>query len=160
MGCSLVTVKQDPFPTMTVTADAPEPEPPPPEEPKRVEVTGEQIKIKEKIQFALGSATIEEASFDLLNEIAKVMTDNAQITKVQIEGHTDASGSKRVNRKLSAKRAKSVVAYLVKAGIDKNRMVAKGFGPDRPLEGLEPNDEAHRRVEFNILESANAEGGE
>jgi OOP family OmpA-OmpF porin len=163
MGCSLVTVKQDPFPTMTVTAEAPKPPPPPP--PKRVEVTKEKIKINEKIQFAFDSAEIREESFSLLNEIAQVMKDNPQILKVSVEGHTDTTGKASYNRKLSERRAKSVVEFLSKAGVDKGRMDPKGFGPDRLLPDLGPEDEAHRRVEFNIIERAPegagaAEGGD
>ena len=156
LGCSLVTVKQDPFPPITIKADAPAvPEPPPVEEPpERVVVTAKAIKITEKIQFAVDSAKIEAASFDLLNEIAKVMSENKHITKVQVEGHTDSDGGAKYNRKLSDKRSKSVVAYLVKAGVDEGRMVAKGFGLEKPIETNDTREgkEANRRVEFNILE--------
>ena len=155
MGCSLVTVKQDPFPAMTVKADAPAaPEPPKEEPPERVVVTAKAIEITEKIQFAVDSATIRPASFDLLNEIAKVMIENKHITKVQVEGHTDSDGGARYNLKLSDRRAKSVVAYLVKAGVDESRMVAKGFGLEKPIATNDTREgkEANRRVEFNILE--------
>ena len=94
-GCGLVTVKQDKFPTMEVKADRPaEPEPPPPPPPpKKVVVTEKAIEIKEKVQFATGSADILEESHALLNEVAGVMKDNPRIKLVQVEGHTDSTGS-------------------------------------------------------------------
>ncbi len=158
VGCGLVTVKQDPYSKMTINADAPAP-PPPRQEEKRVEVTESSIVINEKIQFAFDSAVIEEASFDLLNEIAEVMQANTHITKVQVEGHTDSTGGAGYNKKLSNQRAKSVVAYLTKAGVDKSRMVSKGFGLDKPIASNDTDEgkEANRRVEFNILEQSSKE---
>jgi len=156
-ACSLVTVEQKPFSPLQISAAPP---PPPPEEPKRVEVTGDAIKIADKIQFEYNSADIKEESFGLIDEIAAVLKDNARITKVDVEGHTDSSGSARYNRKLSLKRAKSVVAYLVDKGIDAGRLEAKGYGAEKPIA---PNDtdegkDANRRVEFNIVEQG--DGGE
>jgi len=159
-ACSLITVEQKPFSPLDVKAERPEPPPPPPEEPKRVEVTDTNIKISEKIQFALGSAEIKEESFALCDEIAAVIKDHPNITKVQVEGHTDSTGSAGINRKLSLSRAKSVVAYLVGKGIDKKRLVAKGFGPDKPIADNETEEgrETNRRVEFNILEQGQKDG--
>jgi len=169
-GCSLVTVKQKPFPTMEVKAEKPaepEPDPEPEPEPKKVVVTEKAIEINEKVQFQLGSAEILEESHALLNEVAQVLKDNPRITLVQVEGHTDTTGGKRINKKLSKARAKSVMEFLVNAGVDKARLQSKGFGPDRPIQENDTQEgrEANRRVEFNILEqdkpkTAEAEGEE
>jgi OmpA-OmpF porin, OOP family len=146
-ACSLVTVQQDPFEPLDVTAKAPPPKPP------RVVLTASSIKISEKVQFKLGSAELLPDSFGLLDEVAGVMRDNAQIERVQIEGHTDSTGSAKINKKLSKERAESVRAYLMKKGIEEKRMVAVGFGPDKPIADNATPDgqEANRRVEFNIV---------
>jgi outer membrane protein OmpA-like peptidoglycan-associated protein len=119
-----------------------------------VVITREKIKILDKVQFATGSAKILAKSFPLLDQIAGVLTGQARIKLVQVEGHTDNVGQPESNKKLSEDRAKSVVEYLVKKAIAAGRLKAVGFGQEKPLE---PNDtakgkEANRRVEFNILE--------
>jgi outer membrane protein OmpA-like peptidoglycan-associated protein len=146
-ACSLVTVQQDPFEPLDVTAKAPPPKPP------RVVLTASSIKISEKVQFKLGSAELLPDSFGLLDEVAGVMRDNSQIERLQIEGHTDSTGSAKINKKLSKERAESVRAYLMKKGIEDKRMVAVGFGPDKPIADNTTPDgqEANRRVEFNIV---------
>jgi OmpA-OmpF porin, OOP family len=146
-ACSLVTVQQDPFEPLDVTAKAPPPKPP------RVVLTASSIKISEKVQFKLGSAELLPDSFGLLDEVAAVMRDNAQIERLQVEGHTDSTGSAKINKKLSKERAESVRAYLMKKGIEDKRMVAVGFGPDKPIADNATPDgqEANRRVEFNIV---------
>jgi outer membrane protein OmpA-like peptidoglycan-associated protein len=146
-GCSLVTVEQDPFPPLQVRAERPPPGPP------RVVVTASSIKITEKIQFKTGSAEILPESFGLLDEIVEVLKANPQIQLVQVEGHTDSTGGAAINRKLSNDRAAAVRAYLVKKGIAGKRLVAKGFGPDRPIASNDTDEgrEQNRRVEFNIV---------
>ena len=146
-GCSLVTVQQEPFEPLQVTAKQPPPKP------QRVVLTDSSIKISDKVQFKLGSAELLPESFGLLDEVVGVLRDNPQIELLQVEGHTDSTGGAAINRKLSGERAASVRTYLTGKGIEAKRLVAKGFGPDRPIatndtpEGQEQN----RRVEFNIL---------
>jgi outer membrane protein OmpA-like peptidoglycan-associated protein len=146
-GCSLVTVQQEPFPPLPIQADRPPPGP------DRVVLTASSIQIADKVQFETGKAEILPESFALLDEVAEVFLDNEQITLVQVEGHTDKTGSASINKKLSQQRAESVRAYLIDKGVNKKRMVAKGFGPERPL--AQGDDDAsleqNRRVEFNIL---------
>lgn len=146
-GCSLITVQQEPFPTLEIRADRPPPAPP------RVVLTASSITIGDKVQFATGSAEILAVSHSLLDEVAKVLSDNPQIELIQIEGHTDSTGTAAINRKLSQQRAESVMRYLAGRGITGGRMKARGFGPDRPIADNATDDgkEKNRRVEFNIL---------
>jgi len=146
-GCSLVTVEQDPFPPMEISAKRPAPPP------ARVVLTDSSIVIHDKIQFKLGSAEILPESHALLDEVARVFVDNPQIELVKIEGHTDITGSAGINRKLSKQRAESVREYLIKAGVAGKRMVALGFGPDKPIadNGTPEGQDKNRRVEFNIV---------
>ena len=125
---------------------------------QRVEVTLKKIVIREKIFFELDKAVIQQQSFSLLDEIAKVFNDNPRIKLVEIQGHTDSAGKASYNKKLSERRAQAVVDYLVKKGVAKDRLTAKGFGFTEPLVPLEKGKketpeaaEKNRRVEFLIL---------
>ena len=149
-GCSLLAEKTRPFEPLEiqVRAEAPAPQPT-----TKVIVTATKIDIHDKVQFQVNSATILQVSYSLLDDVARVMTQNPQIELVQVEGHTDAQGSVAGNRQLSQQRAESVVQYLIGQGVDARRLVAKGFGPDKPIgdNNTEEGREQNRRVEFNIL---------
>ena len=116
-------------------------------------LTASSIQITDKVQFETGKSEILPVSFGLLDEVAGVLKDNPQIELLQVEGHTDSTGSAGINRKLSQARAESVMKYLTGKGVGGKRMVAKGFGPDRPLASNDTDEgkEQNRRVEFNIL---------
>jgi outer membrane protein OmpA-like peptidoglycan-associated protein len=146
-GCSLVTVQQDPFPALEIRADRPAPPPP------RVVLTDSNIQILDKVQFETGSDKLLPVSFPLLDQVAQVMVENAQIELVEIQGHTDSTGSAGINRKLSAARAESVKRYLVDKKVAKGRLVGKGYGPDVPIadNATAEGRDANRRVEFKIL---------
>jgi peptidoglycan-associated lipoprotein len=58
--------------------------------------------------------------------------------KIEIAGHTDNKGDDKYNQTLSQKRAESVVNYLIKKGIAKTRLVAKGYGEQRQLHQTTP----------------------
>jgi len=117
-----------------------------------VTILKDEIKISQKIQFKKDSAEIQGGvSFKILDVVFSILQMNPTI-KVQIQGHTDNSGSREKNMELSQKRAESVMNYLVKKGIDASRMEAVGYGPDYPIADNSTNKgrEANRRVEFKI----------
>ena len=122
--------------------------------PPRVEVRDNKIEIHEKIQFDFDKATIKPASFDLMNEIASVITKNPQIKRLRIEGHASAEGDAKHNKTLSDERSKAVMKYLTDHGISSKELVAAGYGSDRPIADNTTEDgrEKNRRVEFVILE--------
>ena len=104
--------------------------------------------IRASIEPHMTTAQLDEEG------VVQVLRDSPEIRKVRIDGHTDARGTPVHNRRLSHRRAQSVLQYLVQAGIDRSRLAAKGFGPDQPLV---PNDTAshrakNRRVEFVVLD--------
>lgn len=84
------------------------------------------------IFFATGNAKLLTKSNKSLNEVAAILK-NDQDLKLDIEGHTDNTGSQKVNQPLSEKRAQAVLAYLKTKGIDENRISAIGYGADRPV---------------------------
>jgi OOP family OmpA-OmpF porin len=130
------------------------PPPPPPPEPKRVELTQDQIVIHDKIQFETNKAVIKPESFGLLDEITAAIKDAPQIKKLSIEGHTDDVGADKYNQKLSDQRAASVKQYLTEHGVDAARLVSKGWGEAKPIadNATEEGKEKNRRVEFIIVE--------
>jgi OmpA-OmpF porin, OOP family len=123
-----------------------------------VVVTSTEITIKQQIQFALDSAVILPESFGLLTEIADTTIRHPEIRRVEVQGHTDNSGTPDHNKMLSEQRAESVRAWLVQHGVMADRLVAKGYGQDKPLvPNVTPQMRAsNRRVQFIILEKADA----
>jgi outer membrane protein OmpA-like peptidoglycan-associated protein len=125
------------------------------QEPQLVLITKEQLKILEKVFFQLNSARILPSVFPLLDNIASVIQAHPEIEQIRIEGHTDRTGRLDFNMKLSRRRAASVVDYLVRKGVSKDRLVSEGFGPTRPIvpDAKTRADLAkNRRVEFHIVE--------
>ncbi len=116
-----------------------------------VMIKKDRIVITQKIHFRTGKARIRKKSFHILDAVVSVLKINPEI-QVRVEGHTDSRGRAKYNRGLSERRAKSVLRYLVEAGINPDRLTAEGFGPDRPIESNESREgrAANRRVEFHI----------
>jgi outer membrane protein OmpA-like peptidoglycan-associated protein len=128
--------------------------------PQSVRVSETEVLILEQVQFDTNKATIKKVSDPLLDEVAGVFKEHPELTKIEVQGHTDSRGSRQLNTKLSQDRAESVVKALVKRGIAEGRMVPKGYGPDKPI-GDNATDEGrqkNRRVQFVILEKVNKEG--
>lgn len=111
-----------------------------------------QIEIKEKIYFAYNKWDILPKSFGLLNQVAQVLKDYPTM-KISIEGHTDSDGPDAYNQMLSEKRAGSVKDYLIKQGIEEERLQSVGFGESKPIASNRTprGKEANRRVEFRIV---------
>jgi len=120
--------------------------------PRGVRVTKTAIIIDEKIYFQTAKAVILPKSFDILNSVAQAMKDYEKI-RVQVQGHTDSDGSEAYNLKLSNRRANAVREYMMKAGIDENRLESKGFGESTPIaeNKTAAGKEKNRRVEFKII---------
>lgn len=110
----------------------------------------------ENIYFEYNSATIKPISYSILDAIATTLELNPDITRIEVQGHTDERGSDTYNLNLSQARAESVVAYLAGKGIAESRLVGQGYGERVPLDQRH-NQEAwakNRRVEFLILKRA------
>ncbi len=126
-----------------------------------VEVRGREITIKQQIQFALDSAVILPESFGLLTEIADAMIRDLPTRHVEVQGHTDNSGTPEHNKTLSEQRAEAVRLWLVQHGVASDRLIARGYGQEKPLV---PNTSAasrgrNRRVQFIIVDSDTAAPG-
>ncbi len=117
---------------------------------KPVEV-GSQI-VLHNIFFDFNSAELQSESIGELRRILRVMKENPEI-RVEIAGHTDSVGTKGYNQKLSQARAQSVVDWLVQNGIEKDRLIAKGYGETKPVadNGTEEGRAKNRRVTFTVM---------
>ena len=113
-----------------------------------------QIKITERIEFEFDSAKLVSSSTPVLEAVLKILDEHPEITDVLVEGHTDNVGKPAYNKKLSDKRAASVVKWLLDHGITKERMRSAGIGMDRPIASNddEVGRQTNRRVEFHIKE--------
>ncbi len=95
------------------------------------------VEIKQKmtlrgVNFKTASAELLEESYYVLEQVYNSLEAYPNV-KIEIDGHTDNVGNAQDNLVLSYQRAKSVMDYLIMRGISPNRMVAKGFGKDRPV---------------------------
>ena len=124
-----------------------------PQKYKLLVVTESKIELKQTVYFATRRARIKRRSYGLLDEVARALDENSTI-RVRIEGHTDSRGRERFNLRLSRSRAQAVRKYLIKRGIAPDRMVAKGFGEDKPIADnrTRAGRAQNRRVEFVITE--------
>ncbi len=125
----------------------------------KVKVTREKIEILDRVYFDTARATIQKRSYDVLNQVAATLKAHPEVTKLRVEGHTDSRGGAAMNQKLSQERADAVVDYMVDRGIDRDRLVAKGFGESQPIadNGTAKGRAKNRRVEFMIIDTAKTE---
>ena len=110
----------------------------------RAELTG--------VNFKVGSAELIPTSLKTLDNAIAGLKRNAK-AKVEIEGHTSSEGSDDFNQKLSEDRANSVMEYMIKKGISKDRVTAVGYGSSRPKEdnATEAGRKANRRIEIRVV---------
>jgi outer membrane protein OmpA-like peptidoglycan-associated protein len=82
--------------------------------------------------------------------VATSLVDNPTVT-VEVGGHTDNTGRKATNVRLSQARANTVRDYLIGKGVDGARITAKGYGPDQPVaeNTTVAGRAANRRVELS-----------
>lgn len=137
--------------------------------------------VVENIFYEFDKATLTNNSKEALDELLLMLNDNPNIT-IELSAHTDRKGSAQYNQNLSQRRAQSVVDYLIKGGIEKDRLTAVGYGKENPkhvtknmlktydfleegavldeeyILGLSPEEQAaadqiNRRTEFKVLKT-------
>lgn len=87
--------------------------------------------VVENIFYDFDKATLRPESKAALDELVQLLKDNPHVA-VEMSAHTDRIGSDEYNMELSERRAKSVVAYLVAAGIAPARLTWQGYGETKP----------------------------
>ncbi|GGI26114.1 OmpA family protein [Pedobacter mendelii] len=102
------------------------------------------------LEFDLGKSTIRSKSYSTLNRVAGLLVDKN--FSLKLAGHTDNTGGRELNLRLSKERAESVKAYLVSQGVNASRVEATGYGPDQPISTNKTaaGRQENRRVEFTL----------
>jgi outer membrane protein OmpA-like peptidoglycan-associated protein len=118
-----------------------------------------KIFVLENIYFDFDKYNIRPDAALELDKLVQLLFDNPEI-KIEMSSHTDSVGTRDYNIELSQNRAQSTVNYLISKGVAPDRLVARGYGEERPVarntnpdgtdnpEGRQKN----RRTEFKILE--------
>ncbi len=109
------------------------------------------LNMPSNITFATDQDAISPAFFPTLNSVAVVLRKFNR-TLIDVNGHTDSTGSLAHNQDLSQRRAYSVANYLGDQGIDQRRVSAMGFGPSQPIasNASAAGRAQNRRVEITI----------
>ena len=118
--------------------------------------TESHLLLSQRVFFDYDSDTIRSVSLPILNEVARTLRANPDITSVRIEGYTDAHGDAQYNLDLSYRRARAVVEYLITQGVGREHLDYQGYGASHPVaDDRTPEGQAlNRRVEFTILAQA------
>lgn len=138
-----------------------------------------KVFVLENIYYDLDESFIRPDAAVELDKLVLLLQDNPQI-KIELSSHTDSRQTDAYNNRLSDRRAKSAVNYLVEQGIEPSRLVARGYGESKPFkikdengndiiltetyiesfEDIDKREELHqlnRRTEFKILEITSTE---
>lgn len=87
--------------------------------------------VIENIFYDYDRATLRPESKEALDEMVQILNDNPNVT-IEMASHTDRHGSDAYNIDLSARRARSVIDYLIEHGIPAERLQSQGYGESRP----------------------------
>ena len=113
--------------------------------------TGLKVTFDNGILFATNKSNLSASAKTELSKFATSLKNN-EMTSVNIYGHTDNTGTRAVNEKLSLERANSVKTYLVNSGVGSSRLTAEGVAYDYPVASndTEAGRAQNRRVEVYI----------
>jgi len=120
--------------------------------PPLVDVTPKELKLRQAIHFEKDSALIASDSTPLLEEVADALARAPRSAHVEIQGHTDDSGTPEHNKSLSQARAGAVLEWLTNHGIEPSRLSAKGYGQEHPQSpNVTPQGRArNRRIQIML----------
>jgi NitT/TauT family transport system substrate-binding protein len=127
-------------------------------EPKIAE-TGTPVFTKPvTINFDSGASELDAESMAILNNQLVPQLEMARGMYVRVEGNTDSVGDRKLNQKLSEKRAQAIVDYLVTRGLERERIVAKGNGDSKPVASNKTSDgrATNRRTDILFISSGSA----
>jgi OOP family OmpA-OmpF porin len=117
-----------------------------------------EVVVMDNVYYDFDKSTLKIESHASLDKLVDMMNAHPDIV-IELSAHTDNLGNETYNQRLSEARAKSCVAYLIKKGIDKNRLQAKGYGATQPIAPNTHDDgsdnpegrQMNRRTEFKVL---------
>ncbi|EYF07619.1 OmpA family protein [Chondromyces apiculatus] len=121
-----------------------------------VRVTESEIVTSRPIQFVMNGKerwqTVDRISDEILYEVRDAIQQDPSIEQVEVQGHTDDEGTEQYNLDLSQQRADAVRKWLVQAGVPESKLIAKGYGFEKPLgdNRVRTGRQKNRRVQFMI----------
>ena len=115
--------------------------------------------IPVNIYYSFDKAELTQEAKDTIDATLLVVLQEIPRIKVEISSHTDSKGDDDYNIELSQKRAESVVKYLIRKGVQKDRLIAKGYGETKPIAPNKNPDGSdnekgrakNRRTEFRFI---------
>jgi outer membrane protein OmpA-like peptidoglycan-associated protein len=118
----------------------------------QIRVVGDKIVLDDRVHFWVNSHIIRRESWPLLERLAKLLKDHPEYIHVDIAGHADPRGPEWYNKRVSERRADSVLEFLVERGIARERLSSQGLGEQNlRVEGSREVDYwENRRVEFTV----------
>ena len=135
------------------TPPAPPAPPPTPEQlrAKACEESLASVAQEGPILFRFDSAQLDDSSKPTLDKLAEAAKSCPDV-RIEIGGHASAEGPAAANQRLSLRRARSVAAYLVRAGVSARRLEAAGYGASQPKapSDTDENKAKNRRIEFTV----------
>jgi outer membrane protein OmpA-like peptidoglycan-associated protein len=113
---------------------------------------GEAVVLR-NIFFDTDRYDLKPASLNELGRLVELLQRNPRM-KIEISGHTDNVGTYAYNLELSKNRARSVMQFLVEAGVAANRLSSQGYADTRPIDSNDTDSGRanNRRTEFKIME--------
>lgn len=108
--------------------------------------------VLNKVHFDPGSSNLKPESYEDLSIVVDLLKNNPDL-RIEIQGHTDNQGNSQKNLQLSQQRAEAVKNYLIKKGIEGQRIDAVGYGDTQPVapNDTEANRQKNRRIEYKVI---------
>lgn len=110
---------------------------------------GKKEVILRGVHFEINKSELTEDSKLVLKDVATSLAARPDV-RVEVQGHTDISGGRPLNMRLSRARAKAVEKFLEENGVSPGQLTAKGYGPDKPIASNKTKDgrAQNRRVQL------------
>jgi OmpA-OmpF porin, OOP family len=117
-----------------------------------IQVEPSKVYTLDNVFFDTGLSTLKPESYKALNDLFEVLKMKPTMI-IEIDGHTDNTGTAELNQTLSQNRADAVRNYLIKKGIVSSRLTAKGFGDTLPVadNSTDEGKAKNRRTEVKII---------
>jgi len=114
---------------------------------------GTKTLILKGVTFATGKSDLTPESQEALKPVAASLAARPDV-RVEVQGHTDNTGSRAVNMRLSKARADAVEKFLEANGVSPSQLTVKGYGPDKPIASNKTKDgrAQNRRVELDQIQ--------
>jgi len=110
--------------------------------------------LNKPVIFETGTAVLKPESDEALLSVKAFLQAKEYVSLLRIEGHMASGGNENDNQSLTQKRAMAVCKWLIKNGIDCKRLIAVGFGSNKPVADNSSADgkAMNNRIEFKIAE--------